>query len=159
MPSHRRATSPHPRAAKARAPLTAPHNTRPCPAPLLAPLQRAAPRQGIKGCQSVWLCSAVGVIHSSFAQTGLCVHLTGAGLLNQRGERTHTGTGADILLIQARLGVCHKRFNTYRLTDDHFVSVHLLSSHVQHGAVGCLCLQHQLGQLSLSFSFAKTRNP
>lgn len=93
MPSRRRATSPHPRAAKARAPLTAPHNTRPCPALLLAPLQRAAPPQGIKGCQSVWLCSAVGVIHSSFAQTGLCVHLTGAGLLNQRGERTHTGTG------------------------------------------------------------------
>lgn len=49
--------------------------------------------RGIKGCQSVWLCTAVRVIHSSFAQTGLCVHFTGAGLLNQHRGRTHAGTG------------------------------------------------------------------
>lgn len=36
-------------------PLTAPHNTQPCAAPLLALLRWAAPRLGIKGCQSVWL--------------------------------------------------------------------------------------------------------
>lgn len=34
------------------------------------------------------------MIHSSVAQTGLCVHFAAAGRLNQHGERTRTGTGA-----------------------------------------------------------------
>lgn len=121
MLSRRRATSPHPRVAKSRASLTAPHNTQPCPALLLQRYSELHHVRGIKGCHSVWLCLAVEVIHSGFTQTGLCVHLTGAGLLNQRGERTHTGTGADILLIQARLGVYQKVFNAYRLSDEHCV--------------------------------------
>lgn len=100
--------------------------------------------RGIKGCQSVWLCSPAGVIHSSFAQTGLCVRLT-AGLLNQHGEHTHThghtGTGADVLLIQARLGVSHQLLSTCRLSDDRFGSARVLLSHVQHGALCCLSLK------------------
>lgn len=110
MATWRRATSPRPERWKSGPHVTAPHNTRPCPA--FSPTAVSWTTSGDKrlpecfGLQAIY--TDMRVIHSNSAHTGLCVHFASAVLLNQqRGKRIHMGTVTYILLIHIQLGVCH----------------------------------------------------